>query len=730
MTSNDRRQSIEASGDRAIAAQHIGIASSGDHAHIEQHVHHWPDSALHPDAEIAPGVDNIPWADPRHPFVGREEALAQLTAEARADHDGPTVQTIRGLAGVGKSTLALHHAHRHRDQYMLRWWITADSPASVASGLADLAFRLNPAFSTTVRSEDATHWAINWLSAQPDWLLVLDNVEDPAHIRPLLRQSMTGHVLVTTRRDLDRPDSGLCLDLLDDAHSAEVLTALTGHSEAAAELAHELGHLPLALQQAGAYVVQTRGTLSGYLERLRTDPGPLHATVPEGGDPERAVARIWHHTLQAVEERDPWAVQFLRIIAYFAPDDIPRDIIRDEELDPVDVDRALSLLSSYSLITLTPDTVSIHRLLQSVLRAGSSQEADAVRVFATPEDKARADSKLPWRRRQVRRATVRAGAEMRAAGHVLTHFLPVEDAGDPMRWPRWRALLPHAEALFAQAREDQWLLFPELLTATCTHLMSQGLDARARPYAEMLLKASERLYGPDHLPPHLAPVLNLLAMIHRNLGDYPRANELAQRALALCDGQDERMWAETSGALTALATTYRNLGRFEDALRLDWRSVQISLARSGYTPFTSVSLSNLGLSLRGLGRYEEALKVAEQALEISRETLPADHVTNLTNLNNLTIALLDLERHEEAERAGLHALEAAERILDQDHPHFSVALSNLAVVHTRSGRHEEALPIAERAVLLSVRTLGPDHPITLTNVHNLAGIRSELTPGL
>ncbi|MFD3503525.1 tetratricopeptide repeat protein [Streptomyces sp. NPDC058676] len=734
MTSEESRPGIGALGDRAIAAQAIpGIASTGDHARIAQHVHVWPESALRLDHETPHGVDNVPWSEPR-PFVGREGALAQLAEPPPPGAEGPTVQTICGLAGVGKSTLARHYARHHRDRYALIWWITADSPDHLTSGLADLAFRLNPAFGTAVTSEDAAKWAVNWLTGHGGWLLVLDNVEDLAHVRPVLRQSMSGHVLVTTRRDLgvDPPGARLRLDVLDEADALAVLTGITGYGESASEraaasaLAAELGHLPLALQQIGAYIVQTHGTLPDCLELLRRDPARLHADVPEGGDPERTVARIWRHTLRAIGERDPGAVELLRALAHFAADDIPRDVLRHHPFTtPDDVDRALALLNSYSLITLTPDAVAIHRLLQSVVRGTLSAEPKEIVAFMEPTSGGRPRRRLPWRRKHAETVTLRIDPGLLSSGIMLLSALPKSDPGDPRAWPRWRVLLPHAEAVLSRSAEDHQLMLGELSKSTCGYLLSQGLDARALPHAERYLGAEEKRLGPTEPSRSLVLGLNQLTVIHRNLGNYPQACELARRALELCERAGGELELDATVALNNLATVYRNLDRFDEALPLAQRSVEICERTMGRHPATSKSLSNLALTLSGLGRHEDALELGERALRLSQETLPPDHPTVLTNLNNLSITHSALGQHEDAARVLREVVEISERVLGEDHAELSVRLSNLSSVHARAGRHEEALSLARRAADLSHRSLGPVHPTTLANVRNLAHLLCE-----
>jgi hypothetical protein len=249
---------------------------------------------------------------------------------------------------------------------------TAEDPDQLQAGLAALAGRLCPAIALAGTTAEAAGWAVGWLQAHQGWLLVLDNVTEPADVEALLGQLTGGHILVTTRRDTgwDQAADPVRLDVLDPGPATDLLTTRTGQHKdasraAAVSVAGELGGLPLALDQAAAYVTQTRITLGGYLGRLRQHPQAMYAATG-GGLAQRTIARIWDITIGAIGARDPGAIELLSTLACYAPDDIPRTIIAAGQLA---ADEALGLLASYSMITLTADTVSVHRLVQAVILA-------------------------------------------------------------------------------------------------------------------------------------------------------------------------------------------------------------------------------------------------------------------------------------------------------------------------------------------------------------------------
>ncbi|MER5399412.1 FxSxx-COOH system tetratricopeptide repeat protein, partial [Streptomyces sp. NPDC002599] len=654
-----------ASGGRSAAAGNSsGVIATGDQVRIEQRNVVLPVGALQaavPDDSIE-RLNNLPAPDSRV-FEGRDGALAALRDLPSAG-TGIVTQTVRGMGGVGKSTLVLHHAHALLAAGLGPvWWIDASSTGSITAGLALLAARVNPVHAT-LPLDEAADWAVAWLQGRTGWLLVFDNAEEPADLHPYLGQLGTGQTLVTTRRDLAWRDLGtpLRLDTLTPDASLKVLQEIIGrHTDMDAEglsrLAEELGYLPLALQQAGAYLTQTRTTAADYLSQLRTDPAGVLAATPPGDSQQRTIAQLWSVTFNAVHAEDKHAVELLRTLAYCAPDPLPRHVLTTALPTVRDVDHALGVLAAYSLITLTDLTVTVHRLVQTVLRC------------TTPAPASRLQSRGIRRLlRRPRPLTPHHPSE--TALNLLHAATPSGSPEDVQTWPEWQELLPHVEAVNTHCHAtDTTSNLVELLGRTAIYLTARGQAAQALPLEERALGITEAVLGPDH--PSTAVRLNNLASMLSALGRYTEALPLKERALGITEavlGPDH--------------------------------------------PSTAVRLGNLARTYSALGRHTDALPLEERALGITEAVLGPDHPTTAVRLGNLAGTFSDLGRHTDALPLEERALGITEAVLGPDHPSTAVRLGNLASTYSDLGRYTEALPLKERALGITEAVLGPDHPTT------------------
>ncbi len=365
--------------------------------------------------------------DNKH-FIGRTETLKKLTAHFKPAQAGMKLcflSTISGLGGIGKTQVALKFLHHSGHDYALRLWFRAEQENTLLQDYIELAerFRLM-AMGEKLSKNEIIARVKKHLENNPDWLAVYDNAIDYASIKSFL-PTRGGHVVITTRRSKE----SLAKELQDqksiDATTLEIdkftldealqylkeMTERSGVQEEQAmrELAKELDYLPLALAQAAAYIKRRGITTQDYRERYKTSQQYLLKDKLLPADSHSLpVATTWEVTLQAIQEEEqkagepPLALAVLQAMSYLYADQIPQNLlaqwfkvtrlISEKEIQN-ELKRVLDCLAAYSMIQKNDssnkieNTVSIHRLVQEVIRNRSLQQQVPSNVQLRPVSK-------------------------------------------------------------------------------------------------------------------------------------------------------------------------------------------------------------------------------------------------------------------------------------------------------------------------------------------------------
>ncbi|RSM34661.1 tetratricopeptide repeat protein [Amycolatopsis balhimycina DSM 5908] len=600
-----------------------------------------------------PGVGRVP-AEPGV-FVGRTHELARLESVVAGSGGRAVVVAVHGLGGVGKSTLAARFAELHTDRFSLAWWATADSPAAIETGLGELAAALAPE-TAVLPSEQRVELGVRWLATHEDWLLVLDNVTSPQDVADLLSRVRTGTVVITSRqRSGWRTVETVPLDVLTANEAVQLLTRIVRSEWPDADLAgadrlcRELGWLPLAVEQAATYLAQTRTSPAGYLDLLARFPARMFTATAEGGDAQRTMARVWHVTLDRLADT-PAAGQVLRQLAWFAPDGIPRDLLTGEVGEP-ELSEALGRLAAYSMVTLTGNTVAVHRLVQAVTRTPD------------PTDPHRQPADI---------ATARDNTAT-----FLSTALPDLDPDTPANWPAYRMVLPHARALLEHTTPDtDTIQTSHLLNELGLYVEGQGDVGTAIGYLIRARDSYQRLYGPDHRATLASR--NNLASTYESAGDLGRAIPLYEATLADYErvlGPDHPNTLSSRNNLAAAYQAAGDLGRAIPLFEATLADYERVLGPDH--PDTLSSRNNLAYAYQAMGDLGRAIPLYEANLADSERVLGPDHPDTLSSRNNLAYAyqaMGDLGRAIPLYEANLAD---SERVLGPDHPTTRIIRSNL-----------------------------------------------------
>ncbi len=521
-----------------------------------------------------PEVWNIPARNPN--FTGRGDLLDRL--HRLLSGGGPVaVHSLHGMGGVGKTQVGIEYAHRYASDYEWGWWVPAERPELIPNHLARLADAVGLRVGSDL--DMAVEQVLAVLRRQRRWLLVFDNAEDPQALRPFLPGS-GGHVVITTRRGGFASMSGVLeLDVLDRAESLALLHRRipTLTHDQGRRLAELLGDLPLALEQAAAYLDTTRLPVTEYLRLIRQRGGDMLGRGRVVGY-EHTLNTVWDLALDRVREQRPAAVELVGLCAYLAPEAIPLDLFttHSEQLppaltaaaeDPLEWADTVGVLVDYSLARRSEHTISLHRLLQTALRH---------RDIGPP-----ADTQHPDRYAVV--------------VDLLCADLPVTIMGAPQDWPRWRQLLPHVLAATSY-QDDVTPTNPEasawLLDRAATYLQVLGQPATALPLYERALTITETVYGPDH--PTVATRLGNLAGALGALGKPAEARPLFERALSITETAYGPDHPEVATQLSNLAGALGDLGKPAEARPLYERALTITETAYGPDhPHTATIQRNL-----------------------------------------------------------------------------------------------------------------------------------------
>ena len=184
--------------------------------------------------------------------------------------EGPCTVALHGLGGVGKTTVAVEYTHRHLAEFGVAWQFAAEEPTVLAAGFAELAAQLGARDLFDARDPIASVHAV--LAAYPSkWLLLFNNVPDFGSVQGFLPPAGSGWILITSRSPHWPSGQSVEVPPLDHPAASDFLFNRAGDTDrpSAEDLATELGGLPLALEQAAAFLEATGSTLSRYLEAFR-----------------------------------------------------------------------------------------------------------------------------------------------------------------------------------------------------------------------------------------------------------------------------------------------------------------------------------------------------------------------------------------------------------------------------------------------------------------------------
>ncbi len=648
-------------------------------------------------------------------FQPRRE-LRERVEGARAK--GGTVvltQVLSGGGGVGKTQLAAACASDAvAEGYDLVVWTAATEAQQVITQYAQAAARVGVAGG---EPEADARLFLEWLATTSRrWLVVLDDVTDPAVLTSWWPASRTGSdwVLATTRLKDARMTGGgrtrIDIDVYTPGEARTFVEArLRGEGmehlldEQVAELASALGHLPLALSHATAYMGNEELTCTAYLALFTDHRTSLKEALPEAADTEgygRQITTTLLLSLEAAQATDTtgFATTALRLVSLLDPSGHPHALwsappllncLSPREATPAQAHKTLRLLHRYALLTCDtraePRAVRVHALTARAVREG------------IPE------ARLP--------------ELAKAAADALTDIWPDPDQLRPDLAATLRA---NTDALADHAADCLWDSAPHAVLGRAGESLSRaGLVAPALAHWQRTAAECERRLGHEHI--QTLTVRSALATAYADAWRVPEAAGLQERVLADCRRLLGDQHPLTLGVRNNLAISYGRTGRAEEVADLLERLVADCERQFGPEhPHTLTARNNLASAYREAGRVVEAVGLQRRVIADSERLLGAEHPDTLGARLNLINCYWQSGMVAEAGGLLTRLLADCERVLGAEHPETLNVRGHLAYYHWRAGHVEKAAGLLEALVADRERLMGADHPETLTGRGNLA----------
>ncbi|MER6364331.1 BTAD domain-containing putative transcriptional regulator [Kitasatospora sp. NPDC001527] len=590
----------------------------------------------------APRASGPPHAPAGRRLIGRRDDLRRLlgSSEETAEQGGVvTVSAILGMAGVGKTTLALHAAHLMRGRFPegyvhlnLGAHAVNQSPLAPQAVATALLRRLGvPATTIPLDSEELFALCAEVLSTRRA-VVVLDDAAAAAQLRPLLPNAPAALILVTSRRRLaELPGSRpVFLDILSVDDAVALFTSVVGRERAddrsrIVEIVDRCGLLPLAIEIAASrFKARPSWTLDHLALRLSRKTGRL----AEIRHDTESVARAFEMSYRSLPAEQQEA---FRLLGAHPGPDIGLHAAAALLGRPVDeTDHLLeALLHCHLVQENSPERYQLHDLLRDYALALIRDEG----------------------------AGEEGGAALR---RLLGFMIHAADQADRLLYPRRSRLplpdfrqLPGMETLLYDLDLDShesardWLDTEQAaLTALGTHARATGHPEAAAWLAHVLAgRLDAQAYWSEAHDLHRAAVaywrsaandrcearaLIDLGATLANASRYPAAFESLDRALTLARAeQDADATAEALSLLGEVlwhqSSLTEALARQEEALRMRRESGdRWNIARC---------LANIGIVQNSLGNHEMALDAYQGALPLARQF--NDRVFEMIILNNI-----------------------------------------------------------------------------------------------
>jgi tetratricopeptide (TPR) repeat protein len=672
-------------------------------------------------------------------FIPRPELMAQLQACFAEESTTSRIAVLRGMGGQGKSQLALEYCAIGRASGQLKaiYWLDASSDTFIARSFEEISLALD-----TSSSFDNQNDRLNFVRSTIEawdfpWLLVFDNYDRPditLNIATCFPQTKYGSIIVTSRH---ASSAELGMELaVDGMTESESLSLLFSRSQLARNadnvdlgrsVVSLLGHLPLAIMQAGSYIKARKLSLASFMKHYK-DRKPLilehtpaltdYRRKLNDADAETAlnVFTTLELSLQGLSGDVELIEDFFTLSAFFDISSIGENLfevaaqignppwkslcLSEKMWDTYKYQDVLAILNNLSLLQslLIEEKAifSLHPLVADwlVLRRDASSRRDytiqscsaAEEFIYSNKDSLAAADRTYW------------------IGQVMSC------------WANQCAYLTKSDF------EDETVL-GQLLTFA-GFLKDNALLKEAEKVYVRMLEGFEKAFGPDHTSTLRA--VNNLGMLYQDQGKLELTEQMYERTLA---GYEKALGPDHTSTLDTvnnLGILYCSQGKLELAEQMFERALMGYEKALGPDPTSTLgTVHNLGMLYQDQGKLELAEQMYERALAGKEKVLGPDHTSTLGTVNNLGALYFGHGKLELAVQMHERALAGFEKALGPDHTSTCNTKYHSGMLFKKLRKFEEAEKMFEQALKGYIKVIGPDYEWAIESVKRLEEVRFD-----
>jgi len=674
------------------------------------------------------------------------------------------------------------------------FWIDASSVGTITQGLKGIC---NLPAAQSSRLDGSPESALHWIGLlKENYVMVFDNADilSPSELEAYLPPGRGGNILMTSRnssmRNLTSPENSLEITEMEENEAIELLLkascldvcSVELHIEAS-KIVKELFCLPLAIDQAGAYIASGVTIIGDYLAKYSDHRTTLlsHSEFTGASRYNRSVYGTWELSYKEIQQRGKsndchkaiaanTAMLLLELFPFFHHEGITEEIfsyaalteneetsssklplassLLDRRLLPVNksgtwdnffLREGLRILLSFSLIKKHPSdcVYAMHPLVHTWGRDRltlNERKACCLMAYVTLACSLRWDAGQPcgFHRGLVIHVRANMGYFTSEGNQNIVSYM--DDA-----YAKFGRLLKEQ----GYAREAEHLQIKVLDTRNkilgvehpdTIHAMENlastyykcGKYIEAEKLDIQVLDATNRIFGVEH--PKTIIAMEYLASAYYKLAKYTEAEELEVQVLdarnRILDSRTKILGVEhldTIRAMENLAVTYGHLKKYTEAEKLKIQVLDAANRILGVEhPYTLVAMANLATTYKYLGKYTQAEKLEMQVFNVRNRILGVDHPDTICARGNLSVTYGCLGKYTDAEKLDIQVLDANNRILGVEHPDTILAMKKLASSYRNLGKYTEAEKMDIQVLDATNRILGVEHPDTIHAMKNLA----------